>query len=173
LFNERFTWTSLEMRPVGRGERSATNRLTCFTVQCEKYELTQWSRGLPEKLTGSELIKKFPAFYGTRRFITAFTRARHLSVFYRRISSVPRPLCMIRNMFKFLRWGAVSTFPKSQAGGSPLVGCPRLLFQYIRSFSSYLEAFRTSATWGRAMPWWQGPSYHGLKIWVWRKEGAW
>jgi len=33
---------------------------------------------LPEKLTGPQLIKKFPAFYGTRRFITAFTRARHL-----------------------------------------------------------------------------------------------
>jgi hypothetical protein len=25
-------------------------------------------------------VKKFPAFYGTRRFITAFTRARHLSL---------------------------------------------------------------------------------------------
>ena len=25
-------------------------------------------------------MKKFPAFYGTRRFITAFTRARHLSL---------------------------------------------------------------------------------------------
>ena len=26
-----------------------------------------------EKLTGSQLVKEFPAFYGTRRFITAFT----------------------------------------------------------------------------------------------------
>jgi hypothetical protein len=32
------------------------------------------------KLTGSQLVKKFPIFYGTRRFITAFTSARHLSV---------------------------------------------------------------------------------------------
>ena len=40
------------------------------------------SRVLPEKLTGPQLVKTFPAFYGTRRFITAFTRARHLSVFY-------------------------------------------------------------------------------------------
>jgi hypothetical protein len=39
------------------------------------------SRGLLEKLTLSQLVKKFPAFYGTRRFITAFTRAYHLSVF--------------------------------------------------------------------------------------------
>jgi hypothetical protein len=39
-----------------------------------------WSRGLLEKLTVSQLVKKFPAFYGTRGFITAFTRARHLSL---------------------------------------------------------------------------------------------
>jgi hypothetical protein len=38
------------------------------------------SRVLLEKLTGSQLVKKFSAFYGTRRFITAFTSARHLSL---------------------------------------------------------------------------------------------
>jgi hypothetical protein len=44
------------------------------------YLLTPWSRVLLEKLIGSKLVKKFPAFYGTRRFITAFTTARHLSL---------------------------------------------------------------------------------------------
>ena len=29
------------------------------------YLLTPWSRVLLEKLTGSQLVKKFPAFYGT------------------------------------------------------------------------------------------------------------
>ena len=43
------------------------------------YLITPWSRVHLEKLTGSQLVKKFPAFYGTRRFITAFTSARHLS----------------------------------------------------------------------------------------------
>jgi hypothetical protein len=33
---------------------------------------------LLEKLTGSQLVKKFSVFYGTRRFITAFTTARHI-----------------------------------------------------------------------------------------------
>jgi hypothetical protein len=33
------------------------------------YLLTPWSRVLLEKLTGSKLVKKFSAFYGTRRFI--------------------------------------------------------------------------------------------------------
>jgi len=44
------------------------------------YLLTPWSRVLLEKLTGLQLVKKFPAFYGTRRFITALTIARHLSL---------------------------------------------------------------------------------------------
>ena len=35
-------------------------------------------RVLPEKLTGPQLVKKFRWFYGTRRFITVFTTARHL-----------------------------------------------------------------------------------------------
>jgi len=36
------------------------------------YLLTPWSRVLFEKLTVCQLVKKFPAFYGTRKFITAF-----------------------------------------------------------------------------------------------------
>jgi flagellar basal body-associated protein FliL len=42
--------------------------------------ITPASRVLLERLTGSQLVKKFPTFYGTRRFITAFTSARHLSL---------------------------------------------------------------------------------------------
>jgi hypothetical protein len=44
------------------------------------YLLIPWSRVLVENLTGLQLVKKFPAFYGTRRFITAFTSTRHLSL---------------------------------------------------------------------------------------------
>ena len=33
-----------------------------------------------EKLTGPQLLKKFPAFYETRGFITAFTSARQLAL---------------------------------------------------------------------------------------------
>ena len=36
--------------------------------------LTPWSRVLFKKLTGSQVVKKFPAFYGAQRFITTFTR---------------------------------------------------------------------------------------------------
>ena len=33
-----------------------------------------------EKLTGSQLAKKFPAFYGTRKFMTGHTSVRQLSL---------------------------------------------------------------------------------------------
>jgi len=54
------------------------------------YWLTEWSRVLLEKLTGSQLVQKFAAFYGTRRFITAFTSVRHLSLSWASsIQSIP------------------------------------------------------------------------------------
>jgi len=51
--------------------------VSCFHVL---FILTPCSRVLVEKLTVSQLIKKFPAYYGTRRFITALTSAHHLSL---------------------------------------------------------------------------------------------
>jgi len=44
------------------------------------YLLTPRCRVPLEKLTGLQLVKKFPAFHGTRRFITALTRVRQLSI---------------------------------------------------------------------------------------------
>ena len=44
------------------------------------YLLTPWSRVLLEKLASLQLAKKFPAFYGTRRFLTALASTRHLSL---------------------------------------------------------------------------------------------
>jgi hypothetical protein len=63
----------------------------CYILICLlTYLLTLWSRVLLEKLTGSQLIKKFSAFYGTRRFITKFTSARHLSLSWASsIQSIP------------------------------------------------------------------------------------
>ena len=56
---------------------------------CSK--ITPWSRVL-EKVTGSQLFKKVPAFYGTPKFITAFTSVRQLSLSSARsIHSMPSP----------------------------------------------------------------------------------
>ena len=47
----------------------------------DRYNLLHpWRRVLLEKLTGLQLVKKFSAFHGTRRFITALTSVRHLSL---------------------------------------------------------------------------------------------
>jgi hypothetical protein len=44
------------------------------------YLLSPRSRFLLENISGLQLVKKFPTFYWTRRFITAFTFPRHLSL---------------------------------------------------------------------------------------------
>jgi hypothetical protein len=43
----------------------------CHVSDSLTYLLTPWSRVLLEKLTGSHLVKKFPAFCGTRKFVPA------------------------------------------------------------------------------------------------------
>jgi hypothetical protein len=59
-------------------------------------EVTPWSRVLLEKLTGLQLVKNFPAFYGTRSFITAFSSVRPLSLSGVRSSPCPQiPLLKI------------------------------------------------------------------------------
>ena len=56
-----------------------TYLLTLLTYLLSRL-LAPWCRVLLEKLTGLQLVKKFPAFHGTRRFITALTSVRHLSL---------------------------------------------------------------------------------------------
>ena len=57
------------------------------------YLLTARCRVFLEQLTGLRLVKKFPAFHGTRRFIMALTSVRHLSLSWARpIQSIyPHP----------------------------------------------------------------------------------
>ena len=52
----------------------------CTCRKNNTYILTPWCRVLLEKLTRLQLVKKFPAFHGTRRFITALTSVRQLSL---------------------------------------------------------------------------------------------
>ena len=44
-------------------------------------------------------------------------------------------------MFSFYGENVISTSPNPQAGGPPLVGCPRLLIQYIRRYLPYWRPF--------------------------------
>jgi len=75
---------------TGKRKDLAKDVITRLLTYLLTYLLTPCSWVLLEKLTGSQLVKKFPEFYGTRRFITAFTSARHLSLFWARsIQSMP------------------------------------------------------------------------------------
>jgi len=59
-----------------------------FLFFCHK--LSSRRRVLPEKLTVPQLVKKFPSFYRTRRFIAAFSKPRQLSLSLAR-SIQPKP----------------------------------------------------------------------------------
>jgi hypothetical protein len=77
----KFSEVKLKFPLVGGGGRNAhkitESRKFLYLLT---YLLTLWGRTLLEKLIGSEPVKKFPAFYGSWMFITAFTSARHLSL---------------------------------------------------------------------------------------------
>ena len=53
------------------------------------------------KLISSQLVKKFPTFYGTRRFITAFISTRHLTLYWAKLtltSLVPNLLSLFHRL---------------------------------------------------------------------------
>jgi hypothetical protein len=51
-----------------------------FYARNPRIQLTQRSRVLLEKPAVPHLVHKLPTFYGKRKFITAFTRTRQLSL---------------------------------------------------------------------------------------------
>ena len=55
------------------------------------YAYTPWCRVLLEQLTGLQLVKKFPLFHRTRRFITALTSVRHPSLSWASPIQSPHP----------------------------------------------------------------------------------
>jgi hypothetical protein len=61
---------------TGRTYTANINLLTC-NGKTEKKSLTPWDRVLLKKPINAYLDKKFPAYYGNRRFITMLTKAHH------------------------------------------------------------------------------------------------
>jgi len=64
---------------LGINDVQQENPFFPFTIYKENLT-NNMEQSICEKQTGSQLVKKCPAFYGNQRFITAFTSARHLSV---------------------------------------------------------------------------------------------
>jgi hypothetical protein len=57
------------------------------------------SRAFLEKLAGSQLVKKFPTVYWIRKYFTAFTIARHLSLFWARSIQSMSPIPLLEETF--------------------------------------------------------------------------
>ena len=61
---------------------------TTYVVFIHRYRIhkgneiltTPWSTVHPEELGGPQLVKKFPTFYATQIYLTAFTNDHHLSL---------------------------------------------------------------------------------------------
>jgi hypothetical protein len=99
--------------------------LTYSMEQSPSWEANQWTL---------RLVKKFPAFmelespspYPQVGFF--YLQRKHLN------------LWVILNMC-FIQRGVVSTSSNPQARGPPLVGCPRLLIQFIHTYPPYRRPF--------------------------------
>jgi len=62
-----------------------------YCIRLPTYLLTPWSRVLLEKLTGSAASQEISCIFGTRRFITVLTSARHLSLSWANSIQSPQP----------------------------------------------------------------------------------
>ena len=118
------------------------------------YVLTQWCRVLLEKLTGSQLLKKFHAFCGTRKFITAVTTARHLYLSWARsIQFMPHPSSWrsILILFSHLRLGLSSgSFPQVSPPNTFMLLSPPpyVLHVRVRPFHSSRFDHPNNIWWG-------------------------
>ena len=75
-FNEHKSKVMLMSRRKRKEKKEVQLYLNNKIIEQVTYLLTPRCRVLPEQLTGLQLVKKFPAFHGTRRFITALTSVR-------------------------------------------------------------------------------------------------
>jgi hypothetical protein len=94
---------------------------TLYTTRQKQMSINNWltplSRVLLEKLTVTQLVKKFPTFYGTRRFITVFTRTRQWSLSWARCNQttishpISRRPILILSSYLYLRLPSGLFFP--------------------------------------------------------------
>ena len=119
------------------------------------YLLIRWSRVLLEKLTVLQLVKKFPAFHGTRRFITVLTSVRHLSLSWANPiqSTYPHPTSWrsILILSTHLRLGLPSgSFPSVSPPRPYTLPCPRPYAPHARPIS-FFSILSPARYWVRGM----------------------
>jgi hypothetical protein len=140
--------------------------------------LRSWA--LLEKLQIVQPLKNFPAFYGTRRFTTVFTRALQWSVLWARsilsrssfiqgIWPFPRLLMNFRNKLIFYDEELLAPCPSPKLEDHPLSTVRDCLFSIFVATLHIWRPSPPSATWGRAMPWWQGTHLTRANRAVWKE----
>ena len=89
-----------------------------------------------------------------------------------RIRPVWRLCIQFRDMLRFfLRWGVVSPSSKLQPGRPPLSAVCDCLFNIFAATVRIRRLSPPCASWGSAMPCWQGPNYHGnITITLWNED---
>jgi len=91
------TWNRTRKFWTPRNNRHKDIRLLFFCASEGRkthlltYLLTPWSIVLLDKLTGSAASQEIPRIFGTRRFITVLTNARHLSLSWDNSIQSPQP----------------------------------------------------------------------------------
>jgi hypothetical protein len=106
--------------PLIRVQITAVAKSTTYRHQTclLTYLLTPHSTVLLEKLTGLQLVKKFPPFYGTRRFITSFTNSHP----------------------KFLSWASsIQSTPRNSLPKYPSFYCPPI-YAWVSPAVSFPQA---------------------------------
>ena len=151
--NVEISWNSLkatiyEQYKKSRKAAGGGNQKTCSLLTylhnyilsyLVTYLLTPWSRVFLEQLTSSQLVKKFPAFYGTPKLMTVFTSARHLSLsWHSSIQSTPQHPTSWRSILilsSHLRLGLPSClFPSGHALYS-------VRFEFVNALSIQITDF--------------------------------
>jgi hypothetical protein len=117
-----------------------------FQTRCKFGYMTLWSRILLEKITSPQLVKQFPKFHGTWRFITTFTTASYLSLSWARsIKSIPHATSWryILILFPHLCLGLLSGLLPPGVPTKTL--CAPLLYSVHATWSAHLTLFDLSA----------------------------